>query len=136
MNYSQNLRKAAIAKRVIISWVIVALVGVIVGGVSGYTIGSYITGKKVTQIKEQVQNEVVVYGSYDNRIFTQENSLDWGAGDLEFTQLDCSLDAEVQEFVYYLCTRHHNLNWSHRLKIFNTHGTLDFVKERGRRWFC
>lgn len=55
MNYSQNLRKAAIAKRVIISWVIVALIGVIVGGTSGYAIGSYITGKKVTQA-ENIQH--------------------------------------------------------------------------------
>ena len=28
---------------------------------------------------------------------------------------------------------HHNLNGSHSLKIFNTHGTLDFVKEKEER---
>lgn len=107
MNYSKNLRKAAIAKRVIISWVIVAVVGASIGSASGYAIGSHITGKKVTQIKEQaleqVQNEITVFGSYDDGIFTEEISLDWGAGDLEFTPLDCAMDDDIQEFVYYLC---------------------------------
>lgn len=107
MNYSKNLRKAAIAKRVITSWVIVAVVGMTIGGVSGYAIKSHITAKSETktqeQTNEQTQDEFTVYGSYDDRIFTQEVSLDWGVSDLEFTPLDCEMDEEVQEFVYYIC---------------------------------
>lgn len=107
MNYSKNLRKATIAKRVIASWCVIAAVGSLVGGVSGYALKTHIIAKdeqkETLQTNEQVQSEFVVYGAYDNRIFTQEISLDWGAGDLDFTPLDCNLSEEYQEFTYYLC---------------------------------
>lgn len=106
MNYSQNLRKAAIAKRVIISWAIVGLIGGMLGGVTGYVIRTHITAKQELKVEEQTSEQVeetpLVYGAYDDRHFTEEISLDWSA-DSDFTPLDCSLDAEVQEFVYYLC---------------------------------
>lgn len=107
MNYSKNLRKAAMAKRVIASWCVIAAVGSLVGGVSGYALKTHIIAKdeqkETLQANEQVQSEFVVYGAYDNRIFTQEISLDWGAGDLDFTPLNCNLSEEYQEFTYYLC---------------------------------
>lgn len=97
------------AKRIIASWVIVAVVFSLVGGVSGYALKAHITAKDKqkdeTQTSEQVQSEFVVYGAYDDRIFTQEMSLDWGVGvgDLEFTPLDVAMDEEQQEFLFYLC---------------------------------
>ena len=45
MNYSKNLRKAAMAKRIIVSWVIVAVVFFLVGGLSGYVLKTHITAK-------------------------------------------------------------------------------------------
>lgn len=108
MNYSKNLRKAAMAKRVIVSWVIVAAIGLSVGGTLGYALKTYIIAKaeqkEEMQTSEQVQEEMPVFGEYDDRCFTEELSFDWSAGDLDFIPLDCAMDEELQEFTYYLCT--------------------------------
>ena len=45
MNYSKNLRKAAMAKRIIASWAVVAVVFSLVGGLSGYALKTHITAK-------------------------------------------------------------------------------------------
>lgn len=106
MNYSKNLRKVAMAKRVIISWVVVAAVGCAVGIGSGYALKTHIIAKdeqkQEIQTSEQVQEETLVFGAYDDRCFTEEISLDWGAGDFDFTPLDVPMNEEEQEFVYYL----------------------------------
>lgn len=107
MNYSKNLRKAAIAKRVILTWVMVAIFACAVGVGAGYTLKTHITAIQAVEdeqpINGQVQEETLVYGVYDDRCFTEEVSLDWNVGDLDFIPLDVSLDADIQEFVYYLC---------------------------------
>ena len=101
MNYLKNLRKKAIAQRVLISW----LIAVLAGGMIGFALG-HITGRNGTkteeQTSEQVENKTLVYGAYDDRTFTEEIALDWGAGDLDFTPLDCAMNDDLQEFVYYL----------------------------------
>lgn len=101
MNYSKNLRKKAIAQRILISW----LIAVLAGGLIGFALG-HITGRNGTkteeQTSEQVENKTLVCGVYDDRTITEEISLDWGAGDLNFTPLDCAMDDDLQEFVYYL----------------------------------
>lgn len=95
------------AKRIIASWVIIAVVFSLVGMGVGYALKTHITAKdkrnNKTQTSEQVQSEFVVYGAYDDRIFTQEISLDWGVDDLEFTPFDVAMDEEQQEFLFYLC---------------------------------
>ncbi len=95
------------AKRIIASWVIVAVVFLLIGGVSGYALKTHITAKdepkEETQGNIQVDTEPLVFGQYDDRIFTHEMSLDWGVGDLDFTPLDCNMPEEQQEFLFYLC---------------------------------
>lgn len=107
MNYSRNLRRTAMAKRIIASWVIVAVIFLLIGGVSGYAMKTHITAKdepkEETQGNIQVDKEPLVFGQYDDRIFTTEMSLDWGVGDLDFTPLDCNMPEEQQEFLFYLC---------------------------------
>lgn len=107
MNYSKNIKRSDIAKRVILSWCIVAVVFLLIGGVSGYALKTHITAKQGSQDEMQtnIQEEVktLVYGEYDDRIFTQEISLDWGAGDLDFVPLQCDMPQEEQEFLFYLC---------------------------------
>lgn len=62
-------------------------------------------GKKgQIHINEQADTQTLVYGAYDDRCFTEEVSLDWGAGDLDFKPLDCRMPEEEQEFVFYLCS--------------------------------
>lgn len=108
MNYSKNIKRSDIAKRVILSWCIVAVVFLLIGGVSGYALKTHITAKQGSQDEMQtnIQEEVktLVYGEYDDRCFTEEVSLDWGAGDLDFKPLDCRMPEEEQEFVFYLCS--------------------------------
>ena len=107
MNYSKNLRKAAMAKRIIASWVVVAVVFSLVGGLSGYALKTHITAKdrekEEIHTSEQLSTETLVYGAYDDRCFTSEISLDWTPGDMDFKPLDCPLDSDLQEFTYYLC---------------------------------
>ena len=108
MNYSKNLRKSAMAKRVLILLGVAFCVGLAVGGVSVYALKTHITAKdkekSIERTLERDNTETLVYGAYDDRTFTQEISLDWGAGDLDFTPLDCKMPEEQQEFTYYLCT--------------------------------
>lgn len=116
------------AKRIIASWVIIAVVFSLVGGVSGYALKTHITAnggrKDETQTSEQVQSEILVYGAYDDRIFTQEISLDWGAGDLDFTPLDCKMPEEQQEFTYYLCTGY-NLDFTLVMALIQNESSFD-----------
>lgn len=108
MNYSKNLRKAAIAKRVIIMLCSTLFLGLAVGGVLGYALKTHITvkdkEKEEIHTSEQVNTKTLVYGAYDERCFTEEIPLDWGAGDLNFTPLECGMPEEQQEFVFYLCS--------------------------------
>ena len=128
MNYSKNLRKAAMAKRIIVSWVIVAVVFSLVGGLSGYALKTHITAKdrekEEIHTSEQVSTETLVYGAYDDRTFTQEISLDWGAGDLDFTPLDCKMPEEQQEFVYYLCSGY-NLDFTLVMALIQHESSFD-----------
>lgn len=107
MNYSKNIKRADIAKRVILSWCVVAVVFLLIGGVSGYALKTHITAKQSGQGEKQTNiqadDKTLVYGAYDDRIFTHEMSLDWGADDLDFVPLDCDMPDEQQEFLYYLC---------------------------------
>lgn len=107
MNYSKNLRKYAIAKRVLLLLTVTLMVGLIIGGVSGYFLKTHIIAKDKEKSTEHTlerdSTETLVYGAYDDRTFTEEIPLDWGAGDLDFTPLDCKMPEEQQEFTYYLC---------------------------------
>lgn len=84
MNYSKNLRKSAMAKRVLILLGVAFGVGLAVGGVSVYALKTHITAKdkekSIERTLERDNTETLVYGAYDDRTFTQEISLDWGAG--------------------------------------------------------
>lgn len=52
MNYSKNLRKAAITRRVMTLCVIVAEISLVVGGVFGYALKTHITA--CTEEKEEL----------------------------------------------------------------------------------
>ncbi len=114
MNYSKNkidyqkgVRRNEIAKRIITSWCVVGVVCLLLGSLVGYALKSHITRKDKQKNEEvttaQIDDVFTVYGAFDNRIFTEEVSLDWGSGDLDFTPLKCDMPKEHQEFLYYLC---------------------------------
>ena len=85
-------------KRVLILIGVALGVGLVIGNVSGYALKTHITAKDKQKTEEQTlersSTKTLVYGAYDDRTFTQEISLDWGAGDLDFTPLDCKMPEE------------------------------------------
>lgn len=100
MNYQKQIKRKEIAKRIIISWVVVGGICFLIGLLVCWLILHIPFDKSVDETTEQ--KEFTVYGAYDDRCFTSEISLDW-CPDEEFKPLDCELDKETQEFVYYLC---------------------------------
>lgn len=105
--YQKNIRRKAMVQRIMVLCSICGVVAFLIGGVSGYALKTHITAKQEekteTQGNVQVGTEPLVFGAYDDRIFTEEISLDWDADELEFTPLDCNMPEEQQEFLYYLC---------------------------------
>lgn len=128
MNYSKNLRKAAMAKRVLTMLCIALLLGLVIGGVSGYVLKGHITAKdkkkEVTGTNTQLSTKTLVYGAYDDRCFTEEISLDCGVGDLDFKPLDCKMPEEQQEFVYYLCSGY-NLDFTLVMALIQHESSFD-----------
>lgn len=101
MNYSRSIKKTSIAKRVVASWAIVAVLFSLVG----FGIGSIVLNRDRPETEttgQTEQPEVLIYGQYDGRIFEGEMPLDWGSGDLNFVPLDVPLNEDVQEFIFYL----------------------------------
>lgn len=107
MNYSRNLKRAAMAQRVIVLMIITACVSLLVGGVVGYAVKTHITAKERANEQDTVNSQgdgtMIVYGAYDDRVFNHEMSLDWGIGDLDFVPLDCAMPEDEQEFLFYVC---------------------------------
>lgn len=100
MNYPKQIKRKEIAKRIITSWVIVAVIAVLIG-----VLGCWLMLHKQVEQSVDVSTEqeaFTVYGAYDDKCFKDEISLDW-VTDEEFETLDCDLDQKTQEFVYYLC---------------------------------
>lgn len=100
MNYSKNIKKTSIGKRILISWLVVA----VAFSILGFAVGAIsFSGKNKTTEPKAEKKEVLIYGQYDGRIFESEMSMDWGAGDLNFIPLDVPMDRDLQEFTFYLC---------------------------------
>lgn len=99
MNYSKSIKKTSIAKRILISWLIVAIIFSLVG----ILIGSLIShgSDKATEPEAETETEILIYGQYDGRIFNGEMSMDLG-GDLNFVPLDVPMNEDLQEFIFYL----------------------------------
>lgn len=115
-------------KRVLILIGVALVVGLVIGNVSGYALKTHITAKDKQKTEEHTlerdNTETLVYGAYDDRTFTQENSLDWGAGDLDFTPLDCKMPEEQQEFTYYLCTGY-NIDFTLVMALIQNESSFD-----------
>lgn len=99
MNYSRNIKKASIGKRVLISWVVVAIIFSLVG----FGIGAICSkgGSSPEQTEPETQKEILIFGKPDGKIFEGEMPGEW-ARDLKFVPLDVPMDEDLQEFVFYL----------------------------------
>ena len=120
----------------ILNWIfgIMAFIGVflIIGavGASDYAVEMGIYEPLTAHLKEEIHTseqsstETLVYGAYDERCFTEEISLDWGVGDLDFKPLDCKMPEEQQEFVYYLCSGY-NLDFTLVMALIQHESSFD-----------
>lgn len=128
MNYSKNLSKAAVAKRIKTLLCITTSVGLMIGGVSGYALKTYIAAKngqkEEIHINEQLNTKPLVYGAYDDKTFTQEIPLDWNADDLDFIPLDCKMPEEQQKFIYYLCNGY-NIDFTLVMALIQNESSFD-----------
>lgn len=119
-SYGRKLIREERARKQRNRWFITFSIGlVLIGAIIGASIVGIIShSKQKTEMETETisENDYIMqnvnkYGSYDGRIFTSEMSLDWGAGDLNFVPLDCALDEETQEFVFYICEGY-NIDWT------------------------
>lgn len=98
MNCSKNIKKTSIGKRIMVSWVIFAVIFALIGfGIGKLT--SIPEKQKVS--KNDVQKEIVIYGLPDGKIFSWDMPVEWESS-LEFTPLNVPMDEELQRFVFYL----------------------------------
>ena len=106
MNYSENQtygRKVVkntvkdinvYFKRLVVSWGICFLIGLLVGSIVVWGITSLLKTKSTS---------VETYGTIDGKVFTDEPSFDWASGaELGFIPLDVPMEEDTQEFIYCL----------------------------------
>lgn len=99
MNYSRNIKKASIGKRVLISWVVVAIIFSLVG----FGIGAICSGNDSPEQSEpETKKEVLIFGQPDGRIFEGEMPGEWMNGERKFVPLNVPMDEDLQEFIFYL----------------------------------
>lgn len=101
MNYSRNIKKASIGRRIVISWLIVAAVFSLIG----LGIGVLIPKSGAADIEpEEVSPDVLIYGAPDGKIyeggFPESYELE---NDFVFTtEIPVTFGEDLQEFTYYL----------------------------------
>ncbi len=99
MNYSRNIKKASIGKRVLISWVVVAIIFSLVG----FGIGAICSGNDSPEQSEpETQKKVLIFGQPDGIIFEGEMPGEWVNGERKFVPLNVPMDEDLQEFIFYL----------------------------------
>lgn len=124
MNYQKQIKRKEIAKRIIISWVVVGVIWFLIGLLVYWLILHIPFDKSVDETTEQ--KEFTVYGAYDDRIFTKEISLDWETGDLNFKAYDVKMLLTEQEFLFYLC-KGYDLDYTLMMAVVQVES--DFDKE-------
>lgn len=101
MNYSRNIKKASIGRRIVISWAIMAAAFSLIG----LGIGVLIPKSGAANIEpEEVSPDVLIYGAPDGKIyeggFPESYELE---NDFVFTtEIPVTFGEDLQEFTYYL----------------------------------
>ena len=128
MNYSKSLNRKSIAKRLILSWVIIAVAFLVIGLLVGCAVKGHMTTKEgvetVHGTTERVSDDFAVYGAYDDRIFTKEISLDWETGDEDFKTYDVRMLLTEQEYLFYLC-KGYDLDYSLMMAVIQVESDFD-----------
>jgi len=124
MNYSTNLRNKQRFKKVMISWGVLLVIGILIGwGIT--SIASAMT-KEPTSAETIAQfKEVQPYGTIDGKTYTWGMSKDWTSGsELGFIPLEVSLDKDLQEFIYCL-SYGYNIDYAFVMGVIQTESSFD-----------
>lgn len=113
MNYSKNIKKASIGKRILISWMVIAILFSLVGLGIGLLIP---TGKT----EPEQTKEVFIYGLPDGKIYEGEVPHTYELeNDFVFTtKIPVTFNEDLQEFTYYLSAAY-NIDYSLVLAIIS-----------------
>ncbi len=115
MNYSKNIKRTSMVRRILISWLAIAILFTAIGFGCGFGIKAIQAKKSVetivpedpTPIPEvetptETPTETIIYGKLDGRIFEAELPEEYAGNVAEFVPLDLPIDSDLQEFIYYL----------------------------------
>lgn len=125
MNYSKNTAKQRNNKKfrnIIISWVIVLVVGILIGTCIS-KLGQADSVEALTTVQQF--SEVEPYGTIDGKTFNWGLSKDWTSGsELGFTPLEVELDEDLQEFIYCL-SYGYNIDYAFVMGLIQTESTFN-----------
>jgi len=97
MNYSKNTKLDQKFRRIMVSWVVMMIIGMLIGW--GIT-----TAAQAMNKEEAVQVMAIQpYGTINGESFTWGMSMDWiSSAELGFIPLEIDMDKDLQEFIYCL----------------------------------
>lgn len=110
---SHDVKKSVVKYRFLIFTATVLIVGGLIGALIVKNTAKQLEPiQSETQVSknDKIMTHVKEFGTYDNRCFTTEISMNWTVED-DFTPLDCKMDEDTQEFVFYLCEGY-NIDWT------------------------
>ena len=120
MQYQKKFSRKKAGQRMILLLIITAVLFTLLGMTLGRL--GFKTKAELKQKKSDVQ--YTVYGVYDDRQFDNEVSLDWDKNQYDFKTLECGLDTEVQEFLFYLC-KGYNIDFSLMMGLIQEESNFD-----------
>lgn len=91
MNYSKSIKKTSIGRRILTSWVIIAVLFYFMGFLIGFA-----------TFKSDEREEILIYGRSADGIVFQEEMPEWENSGLQFVPLNVPLEHDLQEFTFYL----------------------------------
>lgn len=115
MNYSKGIKKDAVGKRILLSWVIVALIFSFIGCSIGLLIAFNSIKPKEETIEPEIQTEVLIFGAPEESSIVQ-NKLNFTLKDADFIPLDVPMDRELQELVFYLA-KGYNIDFTFAMAV-------------------
>lgn len=99
MSCSRRMTKATFRKRLLISWLILAVWFLILGMAAGVVL-TYFTNQTKYLDEEPQPAKSLIYGRYDGIIF--EGEIPEVKSGEEFVPLDVPISGDLQEFIFYL----------------------------------
>lgn len=106
MEYQKDIRRRSVGRRILISWLIIALI---------FALSGFIAGMAAKHGKDK---EIIIYGQYDGKIYRQDMPDEWKGKDLKFIPLNCPLDEELQEYIFYLASAY-EIDFSFVMAVIN-----------------